>query len=72
MAYNEVCPQGFYLVRNDRNRSAGGVAFMISDCIRFKPRYDLHNNMLESVWIELLPLRWRVSVPPTQPTCMIP
>ncbi len=35
---SDVCPSGLLLVRNDRNRRGGGVAFLVSDRV---PRPDL-------------------------------
>lgn len=41
IADSEVCPNGYNIYRNDRNRKGGGVAFIVSNRLRFKPRPDL-------------------------------
>ncbi len=51
----EICPEGWSLVRRDRNRRGGGVALMISNHLRWRARPDLSDGSIESVWIELFP-----------------
>ncbi len=47
----EVCPPGFAIIRNDRNRRGGGVAFIVSSRVR----YCFCDLSCESLWIELFP-----------------
>ena len=39
--YNEVCLNGYALLRKDRNRHGGGVAFIIYNTLKFNLRMDL-------------------------------
>ena len=57
----EVCPPGWKLIRNDRNKQGGGVAIMISDSVCFS-RPVISQGKLESIWIELFPSSNRRSV----------
>ena len=50
---SEVCPPGFSIYRNDRNRRGGGVTIIVSSRVRFVPRPDLSVGNIESLWIEL-------------------
>ena len=52
---SEICLDNYYIVRKDRNRRGGGVAFFVSNHLRCKPCYDLCISNIESVWIELFP-----------------
>lgn len=52
---SEICPNGFSILRNDRNRRGGGVAFYISNLLHFKPRLDLCVGNIETVWMEVFP-----------------
>ena len=52
---SDVCPVGYSIVRKDRNRNGGGVAFIVSERVRYKPRIDLCNGCIESISIELYP-----------------
>ena len=51
----ELCSSGYSIIRTDRNRHGGGVAFMVSNRIPFRPRIDIRQGEVESVWIELFP-----------------
>lgn len=46
---------GIHIVRNDRNRRGGGVAILLSERMRFRPRLDISEGKIESIWIELFP-----------------
>ena len=62
------------IVRRDRNRHRGGVAFLLSSRVKFVVRVDLSEGHIESVWIELFPKTKRsmllccVYHPPSQHT----
>jgi len=43
------------IVRNDRNRRGGGIAFLLSPRVKFVLRPDLCEGKIESIWIELYP-----------------
>ena len=43
------------IVRNDRNRHGGGVAFLVTPGVKFVVRPDLCEGHVESIWIELFP-----------------
>ena len=43
------------IVRNDSNRHGGGVAFILSDRVKYVLRSDLCEGRIESLWIELFP-----------------
>ena len=43
------------IVRNDRNRRSGGIAFLLSPRVKFVLRPDLCEGKIESIWIELYP-----------------
>ena len=47
------------IVRNDRNRRGGEVAFLLSPRVKFVFRPDLCEGLFESVWIELYPSTMR-------------
>ena len=47
------CGSGLSLLRMDRNRCGGGVAFMVSTMVSFIVRPDLREGNVESLWIEL-------------------
>ncbi len=38
---SEICPPGYTVFRNDRNRNGGGVAIFVYNRVRFRPRTDL-------------------------------
>ena len=46
---------GLILVRTDRNRCGGGVAFVISNSIPFVLKPELREGNVESLWIERFP-----------------
>ena len=50
----EIALPGFNVVRQDRDRTGGGVALYIRDSISFNPRPDLAVNGMEVIWVELL------------------
>ena len=56
---SEVCPVGYSIVRNDGNGNGGGVAFSVSERVRYKPCIDLCNGHIESIWIQLYPISKR-------------
>ena len=43
------------IVRRDRNRHGGRVAFLLSPGVKFVVRDDLSDGQIESVWLELFP-----------------
>lgn len=45
--------EGYHLLRRDRNRNGGGVAFYIQNHIHFLRREDLHVNQVEVLWVQL-------------------
>ena len=53
----ELCPWncGFYIVRNDRNRQGGGVAFLLANHVRYVTRPDLCIGGIETLWLQLFP-----------------
>ena len=53
----EIFPagSGVSLMRLDRNRHGGGVAFVVSNQLRVCVRPDLHEGNVESLWVELFP-----------------
>ena len=53
----EIFPYSFpiNIVRNDRNRHGGGVAFLLTPRVKFVVRSDLCESAIESLWIELYP-----------------
>ena len=51
----EVCPRTYSIIRNDRNRRGGGVAFLVKKTLSFVPRPDFSFTPIESVWIEIFP-----------------
>lgn len=53
---DELCStSGYSIIRRDRNRRGGGVAVLISPSIRYRPRYDLSEGGIETLWLELFP-----------------
>ena len=53
----ELCPRdcGFSIVRNDRNRRGGGVAFLLANHVRYVTRPDLCSGGIETLWLQLFP-----------------
>ena len=51
---NEISIDGYTVLRKDRNRNGGGVCVYIKHNIAFNQRLDLHNDMIEALWFELL------------------
>jgi len=54
---SEIFPHSFpiNIVRNDRNRHGGGVAFLVTPGVKFVVRPGLCEGHIESFWIELFP-----------------
>ena len=44
---------GYNLIRRDRNRSGGGVCAYIRNCINYRRRWDLENEFLELIALEI-------------------
>ena len=51
----EVCPDGYDLLRRDRNRNGGGVGIFVNNSLRYIVRPDLETINIESIWIEIYP-----------------
>ena len=49
----EVYIQGYNIIRLDRNRYGGGVAFYVQDHIPIKRRVDLDLPDIEAIWIQV-------------------
>ncbi len=66
---NEVKIEGYSIIKNDMERTRGGVCMFIKNNISFNPREDLKQEHSETVWVELL-------LPKTKPigigTCYTP
>ena len=57
IADSEIFPYtpSINIIRNDRNRHGGGVAFLLSSKVKYVVRSDLCDGNMESLWIELFP-----------------
>ena len=44
----------YHLEREDRNREGGGVCIYIRADLAYNDRTDLHRNVIESVWVDIL------------------
>lgn len=45
---------GFQFIHKDRqNGEGGGVAMYLSDDIKWKRRFDLENEEIECIWVEI-------------------
>jgi hypothetical protein len=51
---NEVKIEGYTIIRNDRQRTGGGVCMYIRSNIPFNPKDELKSENIETVWGELL------------------
>ena len=52
---SEIEIAGFHLNRNDRkNGSGGGVAVYVNETLTHNRRYDLEDDSIECVWVEIL------------------
>ncbi|XP_078583299.1 uncharacterized protein LOC144866004 [Branchiostoma floridae x Branchiostoma japonicum] len=49
----ELGADGWTVLRKDRNRHGGGVAFLVRDGLPWKHRTDLEKNNTEMLWIEI-------------------
>ena len=53
VAEYEVHINGYDIIRKDRNRNSGGVAIYIRNVINYRERYDLNENNLEAIALEI-------------------
>ena len=49
----EIDMTGFRVYRKDRNRNGGGVAVYVSDDVKSVRRYDLEEEGVEALWIQV-------------------
>lgn len=49
----EIDMTSFRVYRKDRNRNGGGVAVYVSDDVKSARRYDLEEEGVEALWIQV-------------------